>query len=987
MKHRLLHIVTLTVFVAAIFASVGSSLWPHRAAAAGISANDIRKSTLRWVNFGVIAADVGGQQLIFKRDTGSVNGFNVPGDTFKVQDYNCFGQITFDSFPNDGSAPSSAKLDLDYIPPDNVVNGGCQNVGSAGTTLTKSVAHPGNYKVYFTISSDLHSITAWNGDQNWAFSQSSQYATLFTRNSEDGKKCQDIISVNPTNGTYRLYELTSDSGNSNGPAPSGIHASGCYLAKDSTFLPVKDGESLTLGGAAGMTLAKLKEASKTAASVNVPGGGSGGGNSPDCESGGFSLNWALCPIFDAVAGMADWLFSQVVEPLLQTAPISTNPTDCNNGSGDCSYQIWSSFRIYGDIFLIIGLLVVVFGQSIGGGLIDAYTAKKILPRLLIAAILINLSIYIVAFLVDVTNIIGGSIGHLMTAPLKDAGAFKISPSGIQQAGIVGGGVAAGTIATFLSGLFFALAPALALSFFGHIAAFLALFVALPAVLGLLFAFVTLVARKAIILALVLVSPVAFALYCLPNTEKYFRKWWDFLIQTLLVYPLVVIFFAVADILSVTIMHANGISGGSLLTQTALAGSSTLAAIIAFLLQFLPLLFIPYAFRIAGGAVGRLHDVLTNARKSTTEAIKGNVNDPNSLRNRVKGNVGADFARGRAQQYRTLKNWGAERSGRRRLGGRLASLSTVVGDPLAREAALNEESKKRIFQIKDNGDDSIINARASFVDEHGVRRTLDGKTVNDADYRAAKRIYPRLSDIQAVADYRSTKPLTTQEAFNFANNYARMAQQEGMSLDEANGAFTALGFARQVERGEWKHGSISQGGDGQFHFQPVGDSASFEGGSSSRSSGFVKEAYSKRGSFEAGKAFSSFYQSTADIKQRDVGFLEDIKQRRASGGAISTQELAEETAARDRLRMTLENEKAWEYSGVAVNEEGERVQKGGLSGASAETQAAFERLKATGADSDIVKALGRQIEGTKTRPAQTYENINTQDPGDFTGRYT
>ena len=79
---------------------------------------------------------------------------------------------------------------------------------------------------------------------------------------------------------------------------------------------------------------------------------------------------------------------------------------------------------------------------------------------------------------------------------------------------------------------------------------------MPAVLGLLTAFITLILRKAIILALVLVSPVAFALYCLPNTEKYFKKWWDFLVQTLIVYPIVVVIFAVSDILSVTVMNAN-----------------------------------------------------------------------------------------------------------------------------------------------------------------------------------------------------------------------------------------------------------------------------------------------------------------------------------------------------------------------------------------------------------------------------------------------
>lgn len=310
-----------------------------------------------------------------------------------------------------------------------------------------------------------------------------------------------------------------------------------------------------------------------------------------CDAGeGFGLNWILCPVYNGIANFADWLFENLVQPLLRTAPISTDPTDP-------SYQIWSNFRVYGNIFLILALLVVVFGQSIGGGLVDAYTAKKVLPRLLAAAILINLSIYIVAFLVDITNIIGGGLGQLLTAPLKGAGAFNISPSGVAAGEIVG----ASTIALALSGLAGALVvPNLS---------FILLTAVLPAVIGLLVAFITLILRKAIILALLLVSPVAFALYCLPNTEKYFKKWWQLLLSTLAVYPIVVGIFAIADILSVTVAQANNKSNG-------------LALFISFILQFLPLVFIPYAFKLAGGAIGNIAGILNGTGAKINGMAKG-----------------------------------------------------------------------------------------------------------------------------------------------------------------------------------------------------------------------------------------------------------------------------------------------------------------------------------------------------------------------------
>ncbi len=347
----------------------------------------------------------------------------------------------------------------------------------------------------------------------------------------------------------------------------------------------------------------LNEGKNTQQGKIVAKNGAGDPNAT-CETGGFGLNWIICPVYNGMADLSDWLFNNMVQPFLKTAPISTNPSDT-------SFQIWSQFRLYGNIILVIGLLVLVFGQSIGGGLIDAYTVKKSMPRVLIAAILINLSIYIVAGMVDITNVVGGSLGEVMTAPLKNAGAFKIDPSTVSAGSIVGAtGIAAALTKVGLAFVNVSVGKAILL------------FLVMPVVFGLIAAFATLIIRKAIILALVLVSPVAFALYCLPNTEKYFRKWWEFLFRTLLVYPIVIVIFAVADILAVTVFDAN--SGGV---------SNVIALVVSFLLQFLPLLMIPYAFKLAGGAVGALHETLTNYHKRAQEGIKGNPNNPDSLRNK------------------------------------------------------------------------------------------------------------------------------------------------------------------------------------------------------------------------------------------------------------------------------------------------------------------------------------------------------------------
>jgi hypothetical protein len=533
---------------------------------------------------------------------------------------------------------------------------------------------------------------------------------------------------------------------------------------------------------------------------------------PTCEAGGVGLNWILCPVFNTVSGFCNWLFDNLVQPLLRSAPISTN-------SADPSFKIWSNFRIYGDVFLVIALLVVVFGQSLGGGLIDAYTAKKVLPRLLAAAILINLSIYIVAFLVDMTNIIGGGLGSLITAPLSGAGAFKISPTGI-QAGAIAGFSGVGLVGAWGVGILTSLTSVDA-------AAFIGLFVLLPALLGLLAAVVTLILRKAIILALVLVSPIAFALYCLPNTEKYFHKWWELLLQTLAVYPIVIMIFAIADVLTVTLTQAN---------QGAVLGS--LALVIAFILQFLPLVLIPYAFKLAGGMIGNLHGTLNALGKRTHEGVKGNANDPTSLRNRTRYNMRSAVNAGRERRYGQFAASSKTNSGFKRWGATRLARIAGTGNLQAERAKYNEEQDKIIGSQYSSGNDDTIrslwakqgsngrwystygqpNARYGSWDEANTAFAggdseaftgYDEKSAADVS-KARQLVGGDTSRFQAYSKYEMGKAANDGQLDAFKSRFLELNNDMGYTPGEANGIWAGVKFAHQNSRKEQKYTSI--GGD-------------------------------------------------------------------------------------------------------------------------------------------------------------------------------
>ena len=462
---------------------------------------------------------------------------------------------------------------------------------------------------------------------------------------------------------------------------------------------------------------------------------------PTCEANGDPLTWIMCPIFNGVAGFSDWMFRNMVEPLLRVSPVSTDP---NNGS----FQVWSNFRIYGNIILIISMLVIVFGQAIGGGLIDAYTAKKVMPRILVAAILVNLSVYLIAIAVDITNILGGGVGQLLTAPFKDASMFQFSPNASQSISIVGLTGAAG-IGAYLSGVFFASAG---VGIISAGASWLALFVLLPAVLGIIGAFVTLIIRQALLLVLIMISPVAFALYCLPNTEKYFKKWFELLVKTLVVYPVVILIFAGADILSVTVMKANDFGNGPLLTQQP---ANTLAAIVAFVAQFLPLVMIPWAFKFAGGAIGQMYQSLSGFGKKGHEFFKGNVNDPNSRQNRARKDLkaGVDYGRWMKSQELSAKSAKADaRIAAGIPGGKMrsrfyrgASRFALSPGLEARVSANQEAESKRIQAQKATGPDpSIRDAWAVYDSEAGVYwNPLRGKGLYERD---ANGLYYDKSDL-------------------------------------------------------------------------------------------------------------------------------------------------------------------------------------------------------------------------------------------------
>ena len=220
-----------------------------------------------------------------------------------------------------------------------------------------------------------------------------------------------------------------------------------------------------------------------------------------------AVGWLICPITGKVSEAVDWLYEKIEDLLI------INPVEAKDGSP--IYEIWKYCLNVTNIVFIIFLLVVVYSQITGVG-INNYGIKKALPKLIVAAILVNLSFLICVLAVDVSNIIGRSLrGVFITiqeSTIATSGNTSLGmhvPMASIYSALAGGAALAigATIIAFETGAIWMLIP-----------------VALGAIVSVATGLITIAMRQAVVTLLIMIAPLAFVAYILPNTEGLFKKW-------------------------------------------------------------------------------------------------------------------------------------------------------------------------------------------------------------------------------------------------------------------------------------------------------------------------------------------------------------------------------------------------------------------------------------------------------------------------------
>ncbi len=609
-----------------------------------------------------------------------------------------------------------------------------------------------------------------------------------------------------------------------------------------------------------------------------------------CENSAGPFGWFLCVIISGLQSLVGGLYDNVIKPLLLTDALSTDtPT----------YEAWKNFRIYGDVFLIIALLIIVFGESIGGGLIDAYTAKKVLPRLLIAAILINLSFYIVGVLVDIMNVIGNGLMALITTPFGLTGDFSLNIG-------LGG-------ATTMTGLLGAALVYAKVSLAGQFLPWLFFCVLLPLALIMLAIVATVLLRAALITFLVIISPVAFALYCLPNTEKYFRQWWDMLFKTLLVYPIIAALFAMGKVSG----HLLSDAGGTFVTD----GIGDILAVVALVI---PLMLIPFSFKLAGGILGRAMDVTDGMRSRGHKFSEG-------TRQRISTQGNKNRIQARQKAYSSLQDQASKGGAIRRntIGRGAKGLNKVVGGynmEAAASAARADTSKILNDQIATGKDDEIrgltVNKRTSAKRDAditdasgkvvGTKRqfqTLGGAWVDEADVDAGHSRWGNDTFAQQTAlSYEMRKAQDEGQLQSLASNYRNVAQGPGgwgLNDQQAGGVWVGAGFERQNEHLEFKHSDWKTGQLSRVSGTQGTDAAgNVVQASGMRGAGLVEEAYQKKGSYTMAQMGANTIQQ---LKQAHSSADLVINGRDESGNSVnySAAQIAQARQQQDKIKAISE----------------------------------------------------------------------------------
>ena len=443
------------------------------------------------------------------------------------------------------------------------------------------------------------------------------------------------------------------------------------------------------------------------------------------ETGGISCNisgfgWAICAPSMWLANGRDFFYTQIVDNFLVTKPFETT------GTTSIVYKAWDIIRGFANATFIVVFLIIIYSQLTSVG-VSNYGVKKIAPRLVVAAILVNLSYYICVIGVDLSNIFGTALkeflDEILASITADGASYNINSTELIAKTLSGGALAVAGV-TLAKGTLLAAAPLI-------IPVLMSLF------LSVLVAVLIMSIRQALIIILIIIAPLAFVAYLLPGTEKLFSKWKDTFITMLIFYPAFSIVFGGANM------------AGTIISLS--ADGSVIRYLLGWIVQLAPLAITPLVMKFSGGVLGKVAGIVNNQNKGIVDRSK-----------KWAENQSRDIANKRTYANPNLKkgNFLRRRAQRSHFSGKTMEEKLAKGDMDAdnlRRATSEYGAFERSKRESDLDKSSVDKSLESSWNQHMVRdsglarKDLSLRTATDKSDAFSKRADARYEDFRTGKD--------------------------------------------------------------------------------------------------------------------------------------------------------------------------------------------------------------------------------------------
>ncbi|HMS23256.1 MAG TPA: hypothetical protein PKB09_00410 [Candidatus Saccharibacteria bacterium] len=424
---------------------------------------------------------------------------------------------------------------------------------------------------------------------------------------------------------------------------------------------------------------------------------------------------------------------------------------------------------------------------------DAYTVKKVLPRLAIAVILIQLSWFLTTGAIFLTNQIAYGIQGLMYGAFGGTADFTLEAllSGTSSS-------SATTIGTTV------LFSVVGIAFGGGVLAIAAFIV-----IAVLVAFLSLAVRRALLILLVLLAPIAIVAWILPNTERFWKMWWDNFTKLLLMFPMIMAMIAAGRIFA----KISGTTGGNDIVKVTIV----LAGF------FVPLLLIPKTFSLAGSAFAAMGGAIAQRGAGAQNWAQG----MGKKRQTQKwGKRGQDFMGGNMKERTALgrrvnrvgAGLGVGASNRFGLGKRGREAVKIKKQVAETEAAKNPELQSMML----NNDDATALLGLSGGTSEGMKQAQDELRNHWYEQQRAKGVShdkametanARIAQATAAARAVGVTKTNAAAAFN------GLAQNKARSLGAGATGLVAAGASRLADGNDSKAAEAL--GAFQYHARGAG----------------------------------------------------------------------------------------------------------------------------------------------------------------------